>query len=185
MRSSYRRSLGGRREGVKVMSKCTCSYCGNEVEAPLMKNDMVYCNFCEAFVISAENGKRKSRYQIRHIDVSCMNMALTDLMELHTYDLLLALRIARGERRSYFGLMSSIKKAASQSQEFVAPSVNAGDEYEKATGKVRQIENILLERVGYIPTQVTEHLLLRYFEKCSDPINKSVMKIEKKEAINS
>ncbi|MEN3781517.1 hypothetical protein [Priestia megaterium] len=161
------------------MEKCTCPYCGNEVEAPMMQGDKCYCNFCETFVTCSKGGKRKSRFQIRHVGLECMNMNLPELMELHTYDLLLALRTAREERRSYYGLMSSIKKAASQSQEFIEPSVNAGDEYEKATGKVRQIENILLERVGYIPTQVTEHLLLKYIEKCTDPINKSVMNIKK------
>lgn len=161
------------------MEKCTCPYCGNEVEAPMMKGDKCYCNFCESFVTCSSDGKRKSRFQIRHVGFECMNMNLPELMELHTYDLLLALRTAREERRSYFGNMSTIKKAATQSQDFKEHAITAGNEYERITGKTRQIENILLERVGYIPTQVTEHLLLKYIEKCSDPINKSVMKIKK------
>lgn len=161
------------------MNPCTCPYCGNEVEAPMMKGDKCYCNFCESFVVCAEGGKRKSRYQIRHIGIECMYMNLADLLELHTYDLLLSLRTAREERRSYYGNMSTIKKAAAQSEKFKEPAIDAGSEYERITGKTRQIENILLERMGYIPTQVTERLLLKYFERCSDPINKSVMKIQK------
>lgn len=165
------------------MSTPTCPYCGSIINAPFMKDDLSYCEFCNDYVHCSEDGKRKSRYNIRIIDYEFMNMDLPELKELHLVNLLEALRIARKDRQSYFGNMSVIKKAAKQSAEFKIHSVTAGNEYERVTKKVRQIENIILDRMGYIPAKVTDELIIKVREKCEDPKNQTIMKIKKGDKI--
>jgi hypothetical protein len=157
----------------------TCPYCASVIQQPMFEEDKCFCGYCNAYVHCSENGKRKSRYERRVIGHEFMYMDLPELMELHTHDLLIALKIAREERRSYFGNMSTVKKAAAQSQDFKAQASEAGNEYEKVTRKVFQIENILLERIGYIPQTVSEKLLLNVLKKCTSPRNKRVMNIKK------
>ncbi|PFO12711.1 hypothetical protein COJ70_24390 [Priestia megaterium] len=106
-------------------------------------------------------------------------MDLSDLKALHLVNLLEAFKVDRKERQSYFGNMSVIKKVATQSVEFKDYSVTVGNEYERATKKVRQLENIILDRMDYIPSRISDELVIKVREKCEDPKNKTTLKIKK------
>lgn len=99
-------------------------------------------------------------------------------MGMHTKTLLHLLRFMRDERRYYFDNMRILKKAASDSPEdFIDGVKMSSDEYERITRKCFVVENILKDRMGYIPKKITDNLLLAYEERCNDPNNKKLMNI--------
>lgn len=49
------------------------------------------------------------------------------------------------------------------------------------TKKCFVVENILRERMGYIPKKITDSLLISYEQRCSDPYNERPMTIKKPE----
>lgn len=136
----------------------TCPYCASEVE--VFNKMKFYCGFCDMAVVPNEDGNRVSRYKRKpFIDLKDSNLSTPELMLYHTFDLLHLLQLLRAERRSYFGHVTTFKKASNETDQFKEVEAEAGNEYEKITRKVWIVENLLIERLGYIPERISNELL--------------------------
>ncbi|MFT9601090.1 hypothetical protein [Mesobacillus sp.] len=84
-----------------------------------------------------------------------------ELTLFHTYDLLILLRLVREERTITYKLMRSVQRAPegvvvdSDTLDF------AEQEYRRYTARMRVIEGILIDRMGYKPERVDDKLLDR------------------------
>jgi hypothetical protein len=125
-----------------------CSYCQSE-NSQYAEN----CGFCDAPL-------NKQRPKIREfIYLEQCERPFSDLSLFHTYDLLLLLRLVREERSKSYNLMRSVQKAPdgvvvdSDTRSF------AEREYRRYTARMKVIEGILIDRMGYKPKRVDDKLL--------------------------
>lgn len=72
-----------------------------------------------------------------------------ELVQFHTYDLLILLRLVREELSNAYNLMRIIKKA----------SKGVEEEYRRYTARMKVLEGILIDRMGYKPKRVDDKLL--------------------------
>lgn len=123
-----------------------CSYCQTE------NNDNAEtCGFCAAPL-------RPERPQLKDfVFLDQCKLPFTELQQFHTYDLLVLLRLVREERTSVYNLMRMGKKLSldSDSQDF------SEEEYRHFTARMKVIEGILIDRMGYKPKRVDNKLLAR------------------------
>lgn len=157
----------------------TCPYCGSSVAGN--GSGMYYCGFCDMKGITpVEDGKRESRFQIKpFISHDDLKKSTPELMTYNTVDLLKLLKLGREERRQYFGHVTTFKRAGNETDQFKAVEVQTGNDYEAITRKVWVIENILKERIGYIPNRVTDQLLMTVQSRVDSERNLKPMTIKK------
>jgi hypothetical protein len=164
------------------MNHITCSYCGSRLnQEPNCIDDKVYCSFCDMYVIPSVNGERKERFQkleFSPADYEFVKLTTPQLMELHTVDLLLLLQFLRDERRNYFSTMRIIKKVAADEEDYKVQEKEAGDQYEMITRKCFVVENILIDRIGYIPRKVTNDMIAGIYQRAEHERNKKLMQIK-------
>ncbi|MED3561479.1 hypothetical protein [Bacillus xiapuensis] len=156
------------------MNNSTCSYCGSSLASDLFtKIDKIYCGFCEMFVTPSKDGERVENHVKQQITgYDQVRMTTPELLEMNTKSLLELLRFMREERRSYFNHMRILKRAASDDPgQFGEGEKMSSEEYEMITRKCFVVENILRDRMGYIPKKITDHLLMAYEQRVSDPYN--------------
>lgn len=158
----------------------TCSYCGSGVGGS-DDGGKAYCGFCEMKVTPSVDGQRVERYQpAMFVDYSQVRMNTPQLMEQHTKSLLELLRFMRAERKSTYDLMSTVRQGAKiEPEKFKGDLKIAGEEYEQITKKVFVVENILRERLGYIPDRITDKMLIDYEKNCLNPNNEKLMTIRR------
>jgi hypothetical protein len=131
-----------------------CSYCGteNDKEANL-------CVFCRASL-------HKKRPQLQpYVYLEQCKLPFDDLVNFHTYDLLVLLRLVRGERSKAYDLMRSVQKAPEGVLVDSDTLTFAEQEYRIYTKRMRVIEGILIDRMGYKPKRVDDKLLTRLEER--------------------
>lgn len=163
------------------MNNNTCPYCGSRLEGVQVAKDVkILCEFCQMFVIPSANGKRSPRKRLDGVSYDHVRMSTPELMELHTFDLLLLLQFVREEKRKYFANMRVIKIAANDHDEFKEVDDEASAEYEMIKRKTFVCENIILDRMGYIPKKITGNLLENYYARCLDSNNLKPMEIKRK-----
>lgn len=152
----------------------TCCYCGSQVIQG--HKGKYYCDFCEMVIDSSslcENSERKE-IPIRKIyfDVN-YNKTIPELMTLSTFELIQLLQHARAYRTTCWDDWKTVKKIAKASkkdetmqQELVEQAIkNAKEHYELyqyATRKMFVFENLLCERLGYIPKRVSRSYIEKY-----------------------
>lgn len=126
-----------------------CSYCGLENE-----NGIKNCEFCDAPL-------NRQRPQLKNfIFLEQAELPFRELSSFHTYDLLVLLRLVREERSSTYNLMRITRKA-SKEIEIDSDSLSfAEQEYRRYTARMKVIEGILIDRMGYKPKRVDDKLLL-------------------------
>lgn len=164
------------------MNHSTCSYCGSRLShEPTAIEEKVYCEFCDMFVTPSVNGQRKDRMvklDFSPTDYEFVKMTTPQLMTLHTVDLLLLLQFLRDERRNYFNTMRIIKKVAADEEDYRTQEKEAGDQYEMITRKCFVVENILIDRIGYIPRKVTNDMIESIYKRAEHLRNKKQMNIK-------
>ncbi|MED1205608.1 hypothetical protein [Heyndrickxia acidicola] len=160
----------------------TCPYCGSGVSE---KAGVAYCGFCSMKGFQpVEEGQRQSRYEKKKIiDHDDIKKSTPELMTYHTVDLLKLLKLLREERRAFFSQLSMIKKGASQLPEYKPLEVQTGNDYENLTRKTWIVENILNDRIGYIPNKITDQLLLTISNRMENDRNRKPMIIKKNQEI--
>jgi hypothetical protein len=125
-----------------------CSYCGSE-----NRENAVTCGFCDAPL-------KKQRPKIREfVYLDQAELPFDQLSIFHTYDLLILLRLVREERSKSYNLMRSVQKAP---EEVVIDSDTlafAESEYRRYTARMKVIEGVLIDRMGYKPKRVDDKLL--------------------------
>lgn len=154
--------------------KKTCCYCGSEVIKG--HKNKYYCDFCDMVVDESylcENGDRKN-IDIKKVyfDIN-YNKTTPELMTLSTFELIQLLQYARQYRSSCWDDWQTFKKIAkatkkdeSIEKELVDIAIKNAKEsfdmYEYATRKMYIFENLLCERLGYIPKRVTRSYIEKY-----------------------
>lgn len=125
-----------------------CSYCGSDNE-----NYVENCGFCAAPL-------KKQRPKLREfVYLNQCELPFDQLANFHTYDLLVLLRLVREERSKSYNLMRTVQKAP---EEVVVDSDTlafAESEYRLYTARMKVIEGILIDRMGYKPKRVDDKLL--------------------------
>ncbi|NPC90841.1 hypothetical protein HOO54_01235 [Bacillus sp. WMMC1349] len=142
----------------------TCTYCGTELASN-------YCSYCEmALKLDdiSENGQRKKHSLSYEPDPADIFKSTLELLKSKTIELIYLLRYARKYRSNVYNSRLNIHRAEQAGQsdkqlnQFHQESYK---EYEKATRKVWVIENIIADRIGYIPEQINDKFLSAYVNK--------------------
>lgn len=135
----------------------TCPYCGSEVETFGKKFS---CLFCEMLLNAddvQQNGKRKNFLPVSQPAYEDLQRSTSELSKKNIIELLFLLKFARAERSSNFEkrqlFIRVIKEGAG---EFREGEQYTFKEYEYWTRKCFVLENLIRERIGYIPTKLTE-----------------------------
>lgn len=157
----------------------TCPYCATEVQK-ISKG--FYCSFCQMTGMTpTQNGERRSRYKMKDmITTDDLKKTTPELMTYHTFDLKLILKMLREQKRDFFTHITTFKRAGNETDEFREIEKETGDEYEKIKRKTWAVENILMDRVGYIPIKVSQDLLMSDLERIEKTTGKQ-MNIKKSE----
>ncbi len=89
-----------------------------------------------------------------------------ELMTFSTFELLSLLKYARAERTALYRDLNTFYKARKygQTDEFEEGEAYSGKEYEKITRKMFVLENIIRQRLGYVPHQITDGYLAKYLD---------------------
>ncbi|MED4587643.1 hypothetical protein P9304_02755 [Priestia flexa] len=112
-----------------------------------------------------ENGERLHIKKLTYeVDPSHLNKTTPELMVLSTIELLHLLTLARSERSQNYSLMNSSWKAqeVSEDEMFKKLESAAGKEYQKATKKVFVLENLVGQRLGYVPKRINRQFMEKY-----------------------
>lgn len=127
-----------------------CSYCGSE-----NGQYAETCGFCDAPL-------KIQRPQLKNlVFLEQAELPFGELSLFHTYDLLILLRLVREERSSTYNLLRMTRKI-SQGVEVDSGSLAlafAEEEYRRYTARMKVIEGILIDRMGYKPKRVDDKLL--------------------------
>lgn len=132
-----------------------CSYCQTKNRQNVDK-----CTFCNA-PLFINRPTQKKLLTIEHAQKH-----FQDLVEYHTYDLLILLRLVRAERSTAYDMMISIKRLLEKAPEGSQndPSnlelvKHAETDYKLYTSRMKLLEGILIDRMGYKPQRVDNKLL--------------------------
>lgn len=125
-----------------------CSYCETE-------NDQYAetCRFCGA-PLKRQRPKLKG-----FVFLDQAESPFEELSLFHTYDLLILLRLVREERTRTYNLMRVIKKLSKEVEVNSDDLTYAQQEYRCYTARMKVIEGILIDRMGYKPKRVDDKLL--------------------------
>lgn len=89
-----------------------------------------------------------------------------ELMEYSTFELLHLLKYARSERADIYKLMDTFYKARTQLEikDYKEEEEYSRKEYERITRKMFVVENLLRQRLGYVPSRITNDYLGQFLE---------------------
>jgi hypothetical protein len=127
-----------------------CSYCGSE-----NSQYAVNCGFCDAPL------KRQRPQKRDYLYLEQAELPFGELSLFHTYDLLVLLRLVREERTKCYKLMRTVQKAPDGVVIDSDTLAFAESEYRRYTARMKVIEGILIDRMGYKPQRVDNQLLER------------------------
>lgn len=135
----------------------TCPYCGSKVEIYIQD---YYCGFCEMKIDRSEvqeNSQRKNLLPESQPCPSYLEKSTPELLCLSTIDLLFLLKFARKERSDIYHKRYIFIQAMKKGLNEVSDSEQyTFTEYEYWTRKCFVLENIIRERIGYVPYKLTD-----------------------------
>lgn len=125
-----------------------CLYCDSE-------NNSIdqACSVCGAPLYT-------KRPQLKeYVSLEDSALSFQELQRFHTYDLLILLRLVREERSKSYNLMRTVQKAP-EGIEIDKSIIEFGEsEYRFYTARMKLIEGLLVDRMGYKPKRVDDKLL--------------------------
>jgi hypothetical protein len=125
-----------------------CSYCQLE-----NKQYAENCGFCDAPL-------KKQRPKLKdYVYVDQAELPFRELSLFHTYDILILLRLVREERTKCYKLMRTVQKAQNEILVDSDTLAFAEQEYRRYTARMKVLEGILIDRMGYKPKRVDNKLL--------------------------
>jgi len=133
-----------------------CSYCQTENEG-----EKTSCSFCQAPL------KVVRPVLSDFLLEDFYERPFSELVLLHTYDLLLLVRETRKKRSEAYDLMRSVQKASKSVQMDSGDISMAEEQYRHYTKRMKVIEGILIDRIGYKPKRVDDKLLENLMTKIS------------------
>ncbi|WP_299833686.1 hypothetical protein [uncultured Metabacillus sp.] len=125
-----------------------CSYCGSD-----NGNYAENCGFCAAPL------KKQRPTMKEFVYLNQCELPFDQLANFHTYDLLVLLRLVREERSKSYNLMRTVQKAPEEVTVDSDTLAFAESEYRLYTARMKVIEGILIDRMGYKPKRVDDKLL--------------------------
>ncbi|MGE7954762.1 hypothetical protein [Lysinibacillus xylanilyticus] len=142
----------------------TCPYCGSKLE---QQSEKYYCNFCVMILSSNQVQRNHERISVRVRDFALdvyLDKTTPELMRYSTFELLSLLKYARAERTNIYKLMNTFYNARKQQniEEYKESEEYSGKEYEKITRKMFVLENLIRQRLGYVPHRITDAYLGKY-----------------------
>jgi hypothetical protein len=164
----------------------TCGYCGSEVSS--LDEKHFYCDFCEMKLSRdrvTENGERRSIYFRDFAFLDWIKRSTPELMMLHTVELLLLLREARKARSDNFGVLHLFNKVESKGveEEIRKAKSYQGGEYKYLTRKMWVLENIIRDRIGYVPERMSQAFLIKQMEQAKKEPKKMRIRNEPKKSL--
>jgi hypothetical protein len=113
-----------------------------------------YCFYCDV----QQNGKRKNFLPASQPTHDYLKFSTPQLMTITTVEMLFLLKFARAERSSVYGHRHTFIQAMKEGvgEEFKEGEQYMFEEYEYWTRKCFVLENLIRERIGYIPKKLTE-----------------------------
>ncbi|GAB0171779.1 TFIIB-type zinc ribbon-containing protein [Lysinibacillus sp. CTST325] len=146
------------------MSIITCPYCGSEME---QQGEKYYCDFCVMILPADRVQRNHERVSVRVRDFALdvyLDKTTPELMRYSTFELLSLLKYARAERTNVYKLMNTFYNARKQQniEEYKESEEYSGREYEKITRKMFVLENLIRQRLGYVPQRITDTYLGKY-----------------------
>ena len=125
-----------------------CSYCGSD-----NSQYEITCGFCMAPL-------KKQRPKMREfVYLDQAELPFGELSNFHTYDLLVLLRLVREERTKCYHLMRNVQKGSKLIEIDSDTLAFAEQEYRRFTARMKVIEGILIDRMGYKPKRIDDKLL--------------------------
>ncbi|WEZ10381.1 hypothetical protein P5663_20935 (plasmid) [Priestia flexa] len=125
-----------------------CLYCDSE-------NNSIdqACSVCGAPLYT-------KRPQLKeYVSLEDSALSFQELQRFHTYDLLVLLRLVREERSKSYNLMRAVQKAP-EGAEIDKSVIEFGEsEYRLYTARMKFVEGLLVDRMGYKPKRVDDKLL--------------------------
>ena len=131
-----------------------CTYCRS-----LNDQFVEYCVFCKAPL----NKQRPRLREFIHLDQ--VELPFNELSLFHTYDLLILLRLVREERSKCYKLMKDLQRGSELIEIDKGLLSFAEEDYSSYTARMKVIEGILIDRMGYKPKRVDNKLLASLKEK--------------------
>ncbi len=124
-----------------------CHYCGS------LNEYADNCGFCDAPL-------KKPRPKLKDfVYLELAERRFGELSLFHTYDLLVLLRLVREERSKSYNLMRSVQKGSELIVMDSDTLAFAESEYRRYTARMKVIEGILIDRMGYKPKRIDDKLL--------------------------
>lgn len=153
----------------------TCPYCGSKVESFGKKFS---CLFCEMILDKndlQQNGKRKELIPASQPAYEDLQRSTSELMKMNIVELLFLLKFARAERSLIYGQRRTILQAMNDgAEEFKEGEQYTFKEYEHLTRKCFVLENLIRERIGYIPAKLTEDYIQNFVDRMSESAKKEM-----------
>lgn len=166
----------------------TCPYCGSELE---QREEKYYCDFCVMILGSNQVQRNHERIAVRVRDFALevyLDKTTPELMKFSTFELLSLLKYARAERTSLYHYLNVFYKARKheQTEEFKETEEESGKDYEKITRKMFVLENIIRQRLGYVPRRITDAYLIKYLEEIKkDKQKPMIIRQQRKDELES
>lgn len=114
-----------------------------------------------------ESGERNLNYFREFALLDWINRSTPELMAMHTVELLLLLREVRKARSENFGTLHFFNRIDGQVTNEGMENAKSlqGREYEYLTKKTWVIENIIRDRIGYIPERMSQSFLVKQIDQ--------------------
>lgn len=160
----------------------TCPYCGSLLVE--QQEDKYYCGFCVMTLGTHQIQHNNERISVRIRDFaldSYMEKTTPELMRLSTFELLSLLKTIRAERTDMYKYLNVFYRVRTNedTEDFREKEEEAGAEYEQVTRKMFVIENVLRQRLGYVPHRISQQYLEQYLYAMKKDKN-NAMVIKKK-----
>lgn len=143
----------------------TCPYCGSLLVE--QQEDEYYCGFCVMNIGTHQIQHNHERISVRIRDFaldSYMEKTTPELMRLSTFELLSLLKTIRAERTDMYKYLNVFYRVRTNedTEDFRDKEEEAGVEYERITRKMFVVENVLRQRLGYVPHRISKEYLEQY-----------------------
>lgn len=151
----------------------SCPYCGSEL---IQQNNKYFCDFCVMTLKPEQLQQNYERISVRVREFAVeafLKRTTPELMEYSTFELLSLLKYARAERTSIYHYLTIFHKA--QKEEFKEMEKDTGKDYEWITRKMFVVENLIRQRLGFVPSRITDSYLAKYLDKIKKEKNRPMI----------
>ncbi|KMM60806.1 MULTISPECIES: hypothetical protein [Bacillus] len=125
-----------------------------------------------------ENGQRKTHTLSHEPAPADIYKSTPELLKSKTIELIFLLKYARKYRSDVYNdrvNIHRVKQAGQSNEQLEQFQQESYKKYEKATRKVWVIENIIADRIGYIPQEINDRFLFAYLNKIEKKQGKVMM----------